>query len=81
MDKRGLGNVLEHGVANMKDSAAQAYKEVMRGGQAAPWATTAGGISDTRDVTRNVERLDHLDDPLQRKIYDAETYKVRAVIF
>lgn len=46
------------------------------GGAPAPWSTTSGGVADTRDITRNVERADHLDDPLQRKIYDAEVTRV-----
>jgi hypothetical protein len=33
-------------------------------------------VSNAYDITRNVERADHLDDPKQKAIYDAETYKV-----
>lgn len=32
-----------------------------------------------QDVTRNVERLDHLDDPKERKIYEAEVERVRKI--
>jgi len=33
-----------------------------------------------QDVTRNVERLDHLDDPKERKIYEAEVKKARVIM-
>ena len=55
------------------------------GGAPAPGATTAGSVSDTRDISRNVERAAYLAaageaaDPLQRRIYDAETTKVRTM--
>lgn len=32
--------------------------------------------ADNKDVTRNVARAGHLDDPQQRAIYEAETYKI-----
>jgi len=35
-----------------------------------------GASNLMQDVTRNVERLDHLDDPKQRKIYEAEVQRV-----
>lgn len=45
------------------------------GGAPAPGSTTAGSVSDTKDIARNVERAEHLDDPVQRKIYEAEVTK------
>jgi hypothetical protein len=38
---------------------------------------SSGAVSNAYDITRNVERADHLDDPKQKAIYDAETYKAR----
>lgn len=46
------------------------------GGGPAPWSVTSGGVANVSDISRNVERVDHLDDPLQARIYDAETSKV-----
>ncbi len=57
-------------------SAGCAACRIAHGGAPAPWSTTAGGISDTRDITRIMERASHLDDPRQRRIYDAEVTKV-----
>lgn len=37
---------------------------------------TQGNISDSKDVARNVERSEHLEDPVQKRIYDAETVKI-----
>ncbi len=46
------------------------------GGAPAPGSTTAGSVSDTKDIARNVERAEHLDDPVQRRIYEAEVTRV-----
>jgi hypothetical protein len=63
--RRGLGDVLLHGAANVADGVSAAASSAARGGEPAAWSTTAGGVSDTRDITRNVERVGHLDDPTQ----------------
>lgn len=49
---------------------------ISHGGEPAPWSVTSGAVSDTSMITRNVERADHLDDPKERKIYEAEVVKV-----
>lgn len=77
VEKRGLGDVLSTGMDNMTNSVKQSLANQGQGGEAAPNVTTAGEVSDTSMITRNVERADHLDDPQEKKIYDAEVYKTK----
>ncbi|GLC41232.1 hypothetical protein PLESTF_000791500 [Pleodorina starrii] len=76
VEKRGLGDVLQAGAASLRGSAEQAVEEIRHGGAPAPGSTTMGAVADTKDIARNVERADHLDDPVQRRIYDAEVIRV-----
>ncbi|PNW82772.1 hypothetical protein CHLRE_06g293450v5 [Chlamydomonas reinhardtii] len=82
VEKRGVVDVLRSGAASLAANAEHAAEEFRHGGAPAPGATTAGSVSDTRDISRNVERAAYLAaageaaDPLQRRIYDAETTKI-----
>ncbi|KAF8056443.1 Napepld [Scenedesmus sp. PABB004] len=57
-------------------SAQEAWRDVRHGGAKAPGAVSQGETAAPWDVTSNVERSKHLDDPAQAKIYEAETYRV-----
>ncbi|GIL81382.1 hypothetical protein Vretifemale_10363, partial [Volvox reticuliferus] len=76
VEKRGLSDVLAAGAASLRDSAEHSLEEIRHGGGPAPAATTSGAIADTKDIARNVERVEHLDDPVQRRIYEAEVVRV-----
>lgn len=63
---------------SLKDTLAQGWDELTHGGGKAPYATTQGEGSP-QDVTSNVERSKNLSDPGEKKVYEAETYKVNSV--
>ncbi|GBF91626.1 hypothetical protein Rsub_04366 [Raphidocelis subcapitata] len=64
------------GGGGVAEALARGWDELKRGGAKAPWVDTQGETQAPQDVTSNVERSRHLEDPLQRRIYDAETYRV-----
>ncbi|KAG2497801.1 hypothetical protein HYH03_004072 [Edaphochlamys debaryana] len=76
VEKRGLGDVLASGAASMGQALDKSMEELKHGGAPAPGSTTMGSVADPRDITRNTERAEHLDDPVQRRIYEAEVVKV-----
>ncbi|KAF6251276.1 hypothetical protein COO60DRAFT_655584 [Scenedesmus sp. NREL 46B-D3] len=58
-------------------SLGQAWEDLKHGGSKAPRAvSSAGETAAAHDVTSNVERSKHLEQPQQAKVYDAEVYRV-----